>query len=111
MCGIFGFSTDLCEVESLELMRGALQHRGRDDWGFYNDGSVALGNVLLATVDIGHGKQPYLRPGENFQYTSGTMLETPVGTMHGSYEMVSDDGEHFDADIAPFSLSMPRTLH
>ena len=57
------------------------------------------------------GKQPYLRPGEDFQYTSGTMLETPVGTMQGSYEMVSDTGERFDADIAPFSLSMPRTLH
>lgn len=57
------------------------------------------------------GEQPYLRPGEDFQYTSGTMLETPVGSMRGSYEMVSDSGEHFDADIAPFSLAMPRTLH
>ena len=57
------------------------------------------------------GKQPYLRPGEGFQYTSGTMLETPVGTMHGSYQMIADDGMHFDAEIKPFTLSVPRVLH
>ncbi|MGD2081805.1 MAG: Co2+/Mg2+ efflux protein ApaG [Chromatiales bacterium] len=57
------------------------------------------------------GEQPHLRPGEGFRYTSGTMLETPVGTMEGSYEMLSDDGTRFDAPIAPFSLSIPRTLH
>jgi len=57
------------------------------------------------------GEQPYLRPGESFRYTSGTMIATPVGSMQGSYEMVSDTGEHFQAEIAPFSLSMPRTLH
>ncbi len=57
------------------------------------------------------GEQPYLRPGEAFQYTSGTMLETPVGTMHGSYQMVSDDGTKFDAEINPFTLAAPRTLH
>jgi ApaG protein len=57
------------------------------------------------------GEQPHLRPGEGFQYTSGTMLETPVGTMHGSYQMVADDGTHFDATIKPFTLSIPRVLH
>jgi ApaG protein len=57
------------------------------------------------------GEQPYLRPGEGFQYTSGTMLETPVGSMHGSYQMVTDDGVQFDAQIEPFTLSIPRTLH
>ncbi len=57
------------------------------------------------------GEQPYLRPGEAFQYTSGTMLETPVGTMQGSYQMVSDDGTKFDAEINPFTLAAPRTLH
>ena len=57
------------------------------------------------------GEQPYLRPGEGYRYTSGTMIATPVGRMQGSYEMVSETGEHFDAEIAPFSLSMPRTLH
>jgi ApaG protein len=57
------------------------------------------------------GEQPHLRPGEGFQYTSGTMLETPVGTMQGSYQMVSDDGTEFDAEIKPFTLSIPRVLH
>ncbi len=57
------------------------------------------------------GEQPYLRPGESFRYTSGTVLATPVGSMEGEYEMVADDGERFLAPIAPFSLSVPRTLH
>lgn len=57
------------------------------------------------------GEQPYLRPGEGFQYTSGAMLETPVGTMEGSYSMMSDDGIDFDAKIPTFILSTPRTLH
>jgi len=57
------------------------------------------------------GEQPHLRPGESFRYTSGTVLATPVGSMEGEYEMVADDGEHFLAPIAPFSLSVPRTLH
>lgn len=57
------------------------------------------------------GEQPYLRPGEGFQYTSGTMLETPVGSMRGSYQMIDDDGKEFDAEIPAFTLSVPRTLH
>ena len=57
------------------------------------------------------GEQPYLRPGEGFQYSSGTMIETPVGTMHGSYQLVADDGVAFDAEIRPFRLSIPRVLH
>jgi len=57
------------------------------------------------------GEQPHLKPGEGFQYTSGTMLETPVGTMHGSYQMVADDGTEFDAEIKVFTLSAPRVLH
>jgi ApaG protein len=57
------------------------------------------------------GEQLYLQPGEDFQYTSGTMLETPVGTMEGSYQMIADDGVHFDAPIPAFTLSVPRTLH
>ncbi len=57
------------------------------------------------------GEQPHLRPGEGFQYTSGTMLETPVGTMRGSYQMRADDGTEFDAEIAAFTLSVPRVLH
>lgn len=57
------------------------------------------------------GEQPYLRPGEQFRYTSGTVIATPVGSMHGTYEMVGDDGTHFDATIAPFSLAVPHRVH
>lgn len=57
------------------------------------------------------GEQPYLRPGEEFRYTSGTVLETPVGTMEGEYEMIGDDGESFLAPIDRFSLAVPRVLH
>ncbi len=57
------------------------------------------------------GEQPLLKPGEQFVYTSGTMLETSVGTMRGSYEMLSDDGSMFDAPIDEFVLSTPRVLH
>jgi ApaG protein len=57
------------------------------------------------------GEQPYLKPGESFCYTSGAMLETPVGTMQGMYTMRSDEGDDFDANIPRFTLSIPRTLH
>jgi len=57
------------------------------------------------------GEQPYLNPGDSFQYTSGTMLETPVGSMQGSYQMIADDGHNFDAVIEPFSLALPRMLN
>jgi ApaG protein len=57
------------------------------------------------------GEQPHLAPGTSFEYTSGTVLETPVGTMAGSYQMVADDGTRFDAEIPSFTLSIPRTLH
>ena len=57
------------------------------------------------------GEQPTLAPGESFRYTSGCVMETPVGTMHGSYQMVAGDGHHFDAAIPPFVLAVPRVLH
>lgn len=57
------------------------------------------------------GEQPHLRPGEQFVYTSGTMLETSMGTMRGSYEMRAEDGKVFDATINEFVLSTPRVLH
>ena len=57
------------------------------------------------------GKQPVLKPGESFEYTSGTSIPTAVGTMRGSYRMVAEDGLAFDVPIAPFTLSIPRTLH
>jgi ApaG protein len=57
------------------------------------------------------GEQPHLRPDETFRYTSGAVLQTPVGSMHGSYQMLADDGTCFDAPIAAFSLSMPHVRH
>lgn len=71
----------------------------------------ANGKVQEVRGDGVVGEQPHLRPGEGFQYTSGTLLETSVGSMRGSYQMLADDGIRFDADIPPFSLSVPRTLH
>ena len=57
------------------------------------------------------GEQPLLQPEESFEYTSGAAIATPVGTMHGSYQMLADDGTAFDAPIPAFTLSMPRVLH
>ena len=57
------------------------------------------------------GEQPRLKPDESFEYTSGTALATPVGTMRGTYQMVADDGLQFDAVIPEFTLSIPRVLH
>ncbi len=57
------------------------------------------------------GHQPLLKPGERFEYTSGCVLTTPVGTMRGSYQMTAEDGTQFEAPIAEFTLSMPRVLH
>jgi len=57
------------------------------------------------------GEQPYLRPGDSFKYTSGTVIETPVGSMEGSYQMVTDNGYTFDATIPMFTLSRPNALH
>jgi len=57
------------------------------------------------------GAQPVLRPGESHEYTSGTAIATPVGTMRGSYQMVAEDGTRFEAIIPEFTLSVPRVLH
>ena len=57
------------------------------------------------------GEHPHLQPGERFEYTSGAILDTPVGTMQGSYQMQTDDGATFDAPIAPFRLVVPGALH
>jgi len=57
------------------------------------------------------GEQPYLRPGEDFEYTSGAVLETDLGTMRGDYQMLADDGTQFKAPIPAFTLTIPRTLH
>jgi ApaG protein len=70
----------------------------------------ANGKVQEVRGDGVVGEQPYLKPGQGFRYSSGAVIETPVGTMQGSYQMRADDGEHFDAPIAPFRLAMPGVL-
>ena len=57
------------------------------------------------------GEQPHIPPGESYKYTSAAVLETPVGCMQGSYEMIADDGVEFDTPIPVFNLSTPNTLH
>ena len=57
------------------------------------------------------GEQPLLKPGDSFEYTSGTAISTPMGSMKGSYQMVAEDGLYFDAAIPEFILSAPRILH
>ncbi|MFN4326621.1 MAG: Co2+/Mg2+ efflux protein ApaG [Azonexus sp.] len=57
------------------------------------------------------GQQPLLRPGESYEYTSGSSLTTPIGTMKGSYQMVAEDGTPFEAEIPEFVLAVPRALH
>lgn len=71
----------------------------------------AGGRTIEVRGDGVIGEQPYLRPGEGFRYTSGTVIDTPVGRMHGSYHLIDDDGTEFDAPIPAFTLAVPRTLH
>ena len=70
----------------------------------------ANGKVQEVRGDGVVGEQPHLQPGQGFRYSSGTVLETPVGVMQGSYEMLADDGHRFDAPIAPFRLATPGIL-
>jgi len=89
-----------------------------------NDGDVAAkllsrhwvitdanGKVQEVSGDGVVGEQPYLNPGERFRYSSGAVLETPVGAMQGLYRMKSDSGADFDAPIPPFTLAVPGLLH
>jgi ApaG protein len=69
------------------------------------------GNVQEVKGDGVVGAQPTLKPGQSFEYTSGCALRTPRGTMHGTYQMVREDGERFDAVIAPFALALPHSLN
>ncbi len=57
------------------------------------------------------GEQPLLRPGEKYEYTSGCQLDTPVGIMRGTYQMMAEDGTAFEAEIPAFTLAIPRVLH
>lgn len=71
----------------------------------------ANGRVQEVRGDGVVGEQPHISPGQTFRYSSGAVLETPVGSMHGSYGMRSDDGSVFDAPIAPFTLAAPGKLN
>jgi ApaG protein len=71
----------------------------------------ANGKVQEVRGDGVVGEQPYLKPGQGFRYSSGAVLETPVGSMQGSYQMVADDGAQFDAPIPAFRLAIPGVLH
>jgi ApaG protein len=71
----------------------------------------ANGKIQEVRGDGVVGEQPHLKPGQGFRYSSGAVLETPVGAMQGSYQMVTDSGQHFDAPIAPFRLAMPGILN
>ena len=71
----------------------------------------ANGKVQEVTGDGVVGEQPHLNPGEVFRYSSGAVLETPVGAMQGLYRMEADNGVNFDAPIAPFTLAVPGLLH
>jgi ApaG protein len=70
----------------------------------------ADGKVQEVRGDGVVGEQPHLKPGQGFRYSSGTMIATPVGSMQGTYHMVADDGERFEAPIPPFRLAMPGIL-
>jgi len=70
----------------------------------------ANGKVQEVRGDGVVGEQPHLKPGQGFRYSSGAVLETPVGVMQGSYQMMTDEGTRFDAPIAAFRLAMPGIL-
>lgn len=71
----------------------------------------ALGKVQEVRGQGVVGEQPVLEPGQSFEYTSGAVIETPIGSMSGSYQMVGTDGHAFDAEIPPFRLAVPNALH
>jgi len=71
----------------------------------------ANGKIQEVSGDGVVGEQPHLNPGEKFSYSSGAVLETPVGAMQGSYRMEADNGTSFDAPIPPFTLAVPGLLH
>ncbi len=71
----------------------------------------ANGKVQEVSGDGVVGEQPHLNPGESFRYSSGAVLETPVGAMQGRYLMQADDGADFYAPIPPFTLAVPGVLH
>lgn len=73
--------------------------------------SDAFGAVQEVRGEGVVGAQPVLRPGEEFEYTSWCVIATPSGSMRGTYQMVTSEGDRFDAQIAPFALSPPQLLN
>ena len=115
------------EVETSYLSEQSEPGEGRYVFAYtvtiHNEGQVAArllarhwlitdanGKVEEVRGDGVTGEQPYLKPGQGFRYSSGAVLETPVGSMQGSYQMLGDDGARFDAPIEPFRLAMPGIL-
>ena len=118
---------------SVEVTPTYIEEQSSPDQGHYvfsytvtitNDGDVparlltrhwvitdALGETQEVKGDGVVGEQPHLEPGERFRYSSGAVLETPVGAMQGLYRMEADNGVNFDAPIAPFTLAVPGVLH
>ncbi len=77
------------------------------EWVITNaDGKI---EVVRGQGVVGH--QPTMRPNEGFEYVSGCPLDTPVGTMHGKFSLVAEDGEALEAAIAPFTLADPQVLN
>ena len=121
-----------CEI-SIDVATDYVDEQSDPDTGRYvfaytitiaNQGSVAArllsrhwvitdgnGNVQEVNGDGVVGEQPYLSPGEEFRYSSGAVLETPVGSMQGRYRMQSDNGKDFDAPIPAFTLAVPGLIH
>ncbi len=125
-------SEDNCEI-SIEVATSYVDDQSEPDVNRYvfaytitiaNKGEIAArllsrhwvitdanGKVQEVKGDGVVGEQPYLNPGDEFRYSSGAVLETPVGAMQGSYTMQADNGTNFDAPIAPFTLAVPGVLH
>ena len=125
-------STDNCDI-SIEVATDYVVDQSEPDVGRYvfaytitisNRGDVAArllsrhwiitdanGKVQEVSGDGVVGEQPHLNPGEKFRYSSGAILETPVGAMQGSYRMTTDSGVSFEAPIPPFTLAVPGVLH
>ena len=121
-----------CEI-SIEVATDYVQEQSQPDNGRYvfsytitiaNMGDIAArllsrhwvitdanGKVQEVNGDGVVGEQPHLNPGEKYRYSSGTVLETPVGSMQGSYRMEAENGTNFDAPIPPFTLAVPGVLH
>ncbi len=99
----FAFAYTVTIVNSGELSAKLLSRH----W-LITDGDGRVQEVRGAGVV---GQQPLIEPGDSHTYSSGTLIATHVGTMQGSYQMLAEDGKRFDADIAPFRLAVPGSLH